>query len=365
MLSSILVPLDGSSLSERALPYAARLASAPGSRLVLVRAVETDRDMVDGAGSPRAYLEEHACRLETDGVTVDVAVAWGMAAPAILSEIRRHAVDGVVMSTHGRSGLGRWLYGSVADRVLRRAGIPVLLVPPNVGRAWPGDDIPRILVTLDGSDLAAEILRPAVELASALGAELVLLLVLTPPMDGLYAEAIPFSGIAPGVELDQARSYLDMQAQELRGLGVAASVHAKVGQPISTIVDTALAEECDAIAMATHGRGGLARLVLGSVATGVLQRSSVPLLVLRPAGVATSPVVAPVVSALQRTQPRVRLDLSDAELRLVEEGLGTLAYAGGAEERPALAARRLLERLRALRVSNGSDSKTPVSVRGR
>src|SRR5262249_2599810 len=182
MLKTILVPTDGSPLAERALPYATTLASKVDGRVVLVRAalahpqIGMDELAAQLMATQQAEYDVAvtAEQLERDGIPVERAVYYDEAAAAITDPTQRRKAGLVVMSTHGRPGLGRWIYGSVADRVLRQTDVPVLLVPPGCERTWSDNRKPRILVPLDGSDLAEEALGPADELAEALGAELLL-----------------------------------------------------------------------------------------------------------------------------------------------------------------------------------------------
>jgi nucleotide-binding universal stress UspA family protein len=141
---TILVPLDGSPLAERALPYAVALATHHGSTLVLVEAVAPASP--HGAGSAQAlrssaeahrYLARWRVRLEAAcGVSVEAAVVFGAADREIVGEVLRRDADLVVMSTHGRSGIERALMGSVADYVQHHASVPVLLIPPTCSRDW-------------------------------------------------------------------------------------------------------------------------------------------------------------------------------------------------------------------------------------
>ena len=142
-MKSILLPLDGSSLGERALPHAAALAASAGARLILVRAAQAhtilDVDETDaqlGVISRAEHdLEATAAHLREMGLEAEVHVYYDSPVPAILDAAIRHQVDLIVMSTHGRSGLERMLYGSVADDVLRHAEVPVLLVPATIDHA--------------------------------------------------------------------------------------------------------------------------------------------------------------------------------------------------------------------------------------
>jgi nucleotide-binding universal stress UspA family protein len=134
MLRNILVPLDGSTLSERALPYAAELAPMSGARLTLVRASRVHHHLHLGPPDEHpdeaaTYMRAQAESLRRDGLVVDTVARSGEPPPALLTEIERQQPDLVVMGTHGRSGLGRWVYGSVTEGVVGHARQPVLLVP--------------------------------------------------------------------------------------------------------------------------------------------------------------------------------------------------------------------------------------------
>jgi nucleotide-binding universal stress UspA family protein len=282
-LATILVPLDGSALAEHALPYAVHLAWAAGGRLVLIRAAQAAaRDDAEAA------LAATAGRLVAAGLPVESQVRVGEAGAVILEAARTGGAGLIVMATHGRSGLGRWLYGSVADRVLRHADRPVLLVPAACERRWPPARPPgpprRLLVPLDGSGLAEEALGPAGALADALGAGL------------LLAQAVPFPVVSYGsnqedapdvggsdAEVGAAREYLEDVATPLRAAGRDVEVRVEAGMVVPTLARLERERDVEGIAMATHGRSGLARVVLGSVATGVLQLAHVPVLTVRPA----------------------------------------------------------------------------------
>jgi nucleotide-binding universal stress UspA family protein len=146
MIKRILVPLDGSELAERAVPYAKELAQQLGASLILLRVVNSlelssaqafsgylpaevyDAAFEDSRKAAREYLEQTAKRLAAEGLQVDWVMRTGDPAGEVIEHERECGCDLVVMSTHGRSGIGRWVYGSVADRILRGGSIPVLLV---------------------------------------------------------------------------------------------------------------------------------------------------------------------------------------------------------------------------------------------
>jgi nucleotide-binding universal stress UspA family protein len=296
MFRTIVVPLDGSDLAKRALPYATVLARAGRGRLVLMHATAPPAAVRDRAGdaamidtSPSEYLDEIAATLP--GLPVETALVPGHAGQAILQAIHERGADTIAMTTHGRSGLGRWLYGSVADHVLRHAQVPVLLIPATCDYAWtdvppdaPADAARRILVPLDGSEFGEVGLPAAIQLATLLNAEIELLrAVEVPTYTGMpYAESLANTPDLLELAEAEARSYVETVAARLRAEARGVTTRVEVGWPGTTILEVARERHSCAIAMATHGRSGLARVVLGSVATLTLQQSPAPLLLVRP-----------------------------------------------------------------------------------
>jgi nucleotide-binding universal stress UspA family protein len=292
MFRTILVPLDGSNLAAHALPFAAALVRAGRGRLVLVRAAEgplgPEVDPYADDLRARAEIAGLCGRLRAEGLEVTSQVRQGEAADAVARAAAELGADLLVMSTHGRGALGRVLYGSTAAGVLRRAEVPVLLVSPICERPWSVAGPPRVLVPLDGSDLAEEAIGPAGEIAGMLHAELVLLRVVPPSEEGRpYAEPWPLP-VAPSPDdelgVAGARAYLD-DARSRFGPGAAVGeTRVEEGDPAAAIARVAAEEGASMIAMATHGRGGLPAVLMGSVAHGTLRRATVPLLLVRPAG---------------------------------------------------------------------------------
>lgn len=358
MPTTILVPLDGSALAERALPYAERLARATDGQLVLVRSAlartfpgtdptDAQTAAVDEA---EAYVARIASRLEERGLAVIQAVPYGPAAEEILDEIDLRQADLVVMSTHGRSGLGRWIYGSVADHVLRGTRKPVLLIPATCERSWPAERPLRVLVPLDGSALAEEALEVANQLTAEPRSELILLRAVE-PMNYAYAEGFAYVPLDPEEELADANEYLDSVVARLRAAGQTVEPVTRSGYAAATIETVARENDVDLIAMATHGRGGIARVVLGSVATGTLQRASVPLLLVRPTAVraAAEPAEAPATIAAETPaapEPAVVVALSRGDFDLLERGLSELMFAPERDRVLIEPARQLLARLK-------------------
>ncbi|MFO7893622.1 MAG: universal stress protein [Longimicrobiales bacterium] len=331
MFRHIVIPLDGSAFSRTAIPYAHALASNSDAELELVSAVDTAAALLgagypgdlaagattSGAGVPAVAielveasregreeeLEATARKVGTaTGGTVDWTVIDGEPSETVAARVEESEADLVVMSTHGRGGLDRAWLGSVADRLIRRLTVPLLLVRPeeeegNGEEADPEshDDGPelslepariqRVLVPLDGSELAEAILDPAARLARQTGASLVLLRVMDPrlPTDAPYLPATVEGTEARFQERrTEARDYLDRVAERLRGEGVeVADVEVREGSAAPTILEQA-GEGADIVAMATHGRGGLRRWLLGSVSDKVLRGADRPVLIVRP-----------------------------------------------------------------------------------
>ena len=279
MFRKILVPLDGSELAERAVPYARRLAGVVG-RLVLVRAIQgDDREALDEA---ETYLSAFADRLQQDGSAAEWRLYYGPAPEGIKKEAGLQRADAIVMSTHGRSGVQRLVFGSVAEHVLREADVPVLLIPARTPAAWHASAGQQVVVPLDGSDISEAALEPAIALAGRLGASLLLVgvvesLDLTPLAYEIYVPE-PSSDLQHEMEV-----YLDAVAARVRQRGLKVATQLDVGQPAQTIAGLAAQADTAAVALATHGRGGLALLLMGSVTTDLVRHAAAPLFVIRPA----------------------------------------------------------------------------------
>jgi nucleotide-binding universal stress UspA family protein len=301
---TILVPLDGSLLAEQALPLARRIAERAGSKLRLALVHQIPLPPLDGSGAKlftsielasrkaeRSYLRALQARLRDQGVRLASAVSLtGAVGPALAQYVQDLGIDLVVMATHGRGGIRRAWLGSIADYMVRHLQVPILLVRPSEQGAAPeptrGAD--QILVPLDGSPLAEEALEPAAELARAWGAELTLLQVVYPVVfmsDEMLGFTAPYDEDLTARLRTQAEDHIRGQAERLRGQGLRATGVAVIGwSAADSILQAARPDRVAAIAIATHGRGGIQRLALGSVADKLVRAAEVPVLVHRPAG---------------------------------------------------------------------------------
>jgi nucleotide-binding universal stress UspA family protein len=196
-------------------------------------------------------------------------------------------VQQIVMATHGYNGPNRWTHGSVAERVLQSASVPVLLL--RVKEARDNDSrrpmcCRRILVPLDGSMRAERVLPVVTPIAKALDSELILFQVPIVYVSGWMTGEwiLPVQGVLATAE-QGALIYLDYTAARLRQQGIKASVATEIGGVAASIIGYAEANRVDLIAMCTHGRTGLRRWTLGSVADRVLREGSAPLLLVRAA----------------------------------------------------------------------------------
>jgi len=312
MFTKLLIPLDGSRLAEQALPTATQLASAMKADLDLVavhprpNAVATqgtiDRSIKSWSDADR-YIEQRASALEAKTrLAVTHIVPAGEPVECICARAADVGADLIVMTSHGRTGFSRFWMGSVADGVVRRSSIPVLML-----RALEEQDATpaarqfrRILVPLDGSKLAEEALGPAGDLAIALDADVVLLHVVHPvPLVNVDFE-MAWSGpmatddAATRLLMNQSRAYLARIGTRLGERGVKrVTEHVSLaGNTATAIIALAKERQVDAIAMSTHGRG-VSRLVMGSVADKVMRGSDLPLLIHRPASVAAATLLEP------------------------------------------------------------------------
>jgi nucleotide-binding universal stress UspA family protein len=279
-VSRIVVPLDESETAEEALPWAAYLARTCGAGLHLLTVWTHDDELwlragvEAGATTDRIaaaideYLAGVAARVDLAGLQVSTEVRLGKVADQVAEVSQEGDTAMVVITSHGRGGVRRFLQGSVADALVRTLAIPVFVVRP--GEATP--PIERVLLTLDGSETSEAALEPARALAAAAGARLHLLRVANP-----LAE-LPYTALGPAPDLGQLAAEL-YEASEAYLRGVALNGEAwevRAGRPLDVILDYAREQSCDVIAMGTHGRGGVIRLALGSTADAVMRAADRP-----------------------------------------------------------------------------------------
>jgi len=278
MLNKILVPLDGSSLSERILDRLEPIFQQEHPDVHLLRAVPgpAGDEQAEELAAARVQLERFAETLSNRRATFSTHVVAGDPSQAILSFIDKNTPELVAMSTHGSSGITRWVRGSVAERVLRRCPVPLLLANPESlepsGRLGFG----RILVPLDGSKTAAEILPAVEQLARPNAGEIILLCVERPEV-----VVAPMGSPAQPDQGQRARETLAPYLSMLTTAGLQARVKVAIGPPAEWILKAAEEESVDLLAMTTHGRSGPSRWLFGSVAEKVLRASPCPLLVRR------------------------------------------------------------------------------------
>lgn len=285
MFNRILVPLDGSKLAEQVLPYAQMLADAYGAGITLLRVTDPDARMPFTANqSASDYLEYTAASLKP--LPVDSMEKIGKPAEVIV-DIAKGDVDCLIaMATHGVSGPRRWLLGSVASKVVQTAVNPILLIRATEDAARLGPfALRRVMVPLDGSGLAERVLPYARVLASKLKLDMQLVRTYSLPPDAyVVADGVIAQGPAQYRKNlhEESEKYLDGKVASLQADGFAA-VSATVieGDAASELIDLAADPPQSLIAMSTHGRSGLGRWVLGSVAEKVVQHSLSPVLLIR------------------------------------------------------------------------------------
>jgi nucleotide-binding universal stress UspA family protein len=276
-MRTVLVPLDGSELADAILAHVERFLGAGPCDVVLLRVLLGG---AEGTAPAQAKLERLAAeahlantraRLEALGARVTTLVREGDPATEILHAIDRHIPTLVAMTSHGRSGVLRWVRGSVAERVLRSCSTPLLLVTPHVGPNADAQRFRRILLPLDGGERSAAILPMVEDLARRHESEVVLLRV---EREGLSRPVLAAT-LAPARVVESLRPWTErLASQGLRCRAIAAQ-----GETASEILDVAEREGVDLIAMTTHGRSGLPRLIDGSVSERVLRHCRRPLLV--------------------------------------------------------------------------------------
>jgi nucleotide-binding universal stress UspA family protein len=297
MLDRILVPLDGSERAESVLGRLSTLLQRRDGEVVLLRVVELPttlrvhdpRLLQEGRAEAKRYLAGIEERLEAQGARVHSVVTEGLPADAILAAAREQRADVIAMMTHGRSGIARFVLGSVAEKVVRGSDVPAIVmhafdeggVPTRPGET----PFRKILVPLDGSDASRSVLGVVKELAKLYASQVVLLHVdegvLYPPGSfggGMGGVPVP----PPSVPMTPPPAELLAPAEsDLAQAGIKATILAAKGDAASQILEAVSTQHADLIAMATHGRSGFTRWVLGSVTEKVLRAAKAPLLVVR------------------------------------------------------------------------------------
>ena len=304
---NILVPLDGSELAEKALAPAGQIATAMSRhaegerpvRLILVRVVSpiallaADPYLYDemirmNADEAQAYLNVAATALSNVVANIEARAVTGSPAEAIVQFAEENDVDLIVMSSHGRTGSSRWVYGSVAEKVMHHAPCATAIIRAHVEVSMFQSR--NILVPLDGSELAERALEPALALASAVNSNVMLLRVVTgrepipeslAPDGGQFQQAL---GEVESREHDEAEAYLQRVFSVRENQHLFFDVQNTSGDVADAIITYADTHGVDLIVMSSHGRSGLGRWLHGSVAEKVLRGANCATLIVRDRG---------------------------------------------------------------------------------
>ena len=290
----ILVPLDGSPLAERALPAAITLAQAFSKtepcevhilRVVTPIMVALEPTLYTetiylGEEESKSYLAAVALEYADSGVPLVASAETGSVAETIIYYAQENEINLIVISSHGRSGLSRWVYGSITDKVLRQSCCATMIIRQQVEKV--AGTFKKILVCLDGSALAEQVLDSALPLAECSQAEIMLLRVVEPAnllFDMDTADQVQESVNA--IERGEAEAYLNNLMVQLPPFSGALTARTLMGAPADTILDFAQEQHVDLIAMSSHGRSGISRWIYGSVAEKVMRGATCATLIMR------------------------------------------------------------------------------------
>jgi len=303
MFKSIFIPLDGSKRAERVLQYVEVLARRSDSNIYLIQAVEPHIEFSGSQAEDQdealekfkqeikqaeIYLNDVKTRLEDKGLKIQTEIVLGETVKQIINRAEGLKVDLIAMSSHGLSGLSRVFYGSVAAGVLHQVDRPLLLIRADTDEEFSDKEVfmyTTILVPLDGSKRAEGILPYVEKLALSFNAAVIFLQV----VETRFAYISPYTYYSDAeLEkfetkklIEEAEIYLGGLQGEFQEKGIQARFLVAEGSVVRTIINVAEREAVDLIAMASHGRTGLARVFYGSVAAGVLHQVDRPLLLIR------------------------------------------------------------------------------------
>jgi len=293
MFKHLLVPLDGSHLSEAALPAAKFLAQKLHSSVTLIHVIErnapkeihSERHLTD-SDEAYQYLEQIAKETFPEGFEVETHVHTAEVsdvARSIVDHTEEFAPDLVILCTHGRGGMRDLLFGSIAQQVIAFKKTPVLLIRPTEDQSQ-AFNCEKLLVPLDGKPEHEQSLTAGVELAQALKASLHLVMVV-PTVGNLTGEQAATARLMPGatqVMLEAAElgaeNYLRQCSDKLKDLSIDLSIEVARGDPAAIILSTADQVKADLVVLGTHGKAGTDAFWSGSVAPKIAMRSQVPLL---------------------------------------------------------------------------------------
>lgn len=296
MYSKLLIPLDGSKTAESVLPFVNILQDTPHIPIELLTVIDISQMTTHIAADKARYLDHLIAEAERvseeylrgvavklKGFEVGYTVERGKPADVIIAKAVSAATL-VAMATHGRSGINRWLLGSVAEKVLRGTSSPLFLVRAGADDLTAGQSIGSIIVPLDGSAIAESILPAAVEMTRRLSAEIVLFRGYELPASAYYGseDYLPnYDELKKQVKAE-AQDYLNDQAQALNAKGLSRVKTAVTeGLAADEIIRCAREYPNSLLAMCTHGRSGVQRWVLGSVTETVVRHAPGPVLVQR------------------------------------------------------------------------------------
>ncbi|HLO34423.1 MAG TPA: universal stress protein [Anaerolineales bacterium] len=296
MYTRMLVPLDGSKIAENVLPYARNMAGALKVPVQLLGVIEMSHYTSGARASYLDTLMDAAIRRNQEYLqsaaktflvsSVECTVEGGVPQEVIIAKAAENRGTLIALATHGRSGLNRWLLGSVAEKVLRGASNAVLLVRGTEEAKTEGEKAPeRVIVPLDGSQLAEAVMPIVLEVAKAIKLKVVLLRVYSaPPI--MYSighdDFLDDLNKILAESKSEATSYLDNVANQLKSKGLADVIQiVSEGEAAENIIELARGAPNSLIVMCTHGYSGVKSWVLGSVAEKVVRHGGNPVLVIR------------------------------------------------------------------------------------
>lgn len=287
MFQRILVTLDGSKLAELACPYAEEIARALNSEVVLVSVCRPGESQY--RNMHQLYLKQMAelMRANVKGAKVKGVVIDGRPAEEIINYTEKNGIDLIIMTSHARTGIMPWSMGNVANKVVQRVSLPVLLVKVADLKIEKGALLGRILIPLDGSEAGQATLPYIRELASKLESEVILLQVIP---HGQHVHTIGgvdfFLYAEQQIEAMKARAnqYLEKAREKLSGIKGDVRTEVRVGDTAQEIIKFARETNSRLVALSTHGHSGVRQWIFGDVAHKVLHASNTPILMVGASG---------------------------------------------------------------------------------